>query len=91
MTNNLERLEAIFSGLKQHGFKKEDWKSYVAPFVHSYNATKHHSAGFFPYFLMFGSYPRLAIYAYLGISLPKESAIVSQDRYNIKLKERWCL
>ena len=59
--------------------KKEDWKSYVAPLVHSYNATKHPSTGFSPYFLMFGRHPRLAIDAYLGIPLPEESAVVSQD------------
>ena len=26
--------------------QKEDWKSYVAPLVHSYNATRHDSTGF---------------------------------------------
>ena len=44
--------------------KKEDWASNIAPLVHSYNATKHPSTGFAPYFLMFGRYPRLAIDAY---------------------------
>ena len=68
--------------------KKEDWKSYVAPLVHSYNATKHPSTGYSPYFLMFGRHPRLAIDAYLGMSLPEESAIVSQDHYATKLKKR---
>ena len=37
---------------------------------------------------MFGRHPRLAIDAYLGISLPEESAIVSQDHYATKLKKR---
>ena len=64
--------------------KKEDWKSYVAPLVHSCNATKHPSTGFSPYFLMFGRHPRLTIDAYLGIPLPEESAVVSQDRYTVK-------
>ncbi|MCG8044919.1 MAG: RNase H-like domain-containing protein [Candidatus Thiodiazotropha endolucinida] len=68
--------------------KKEDWKSYVAPLVHSYNATKHPSTGYSPYFLMFGRHPRLAIDAYLGITSPEESAIVSQDHYATKLKKR---
>ena len=68
--------------------KKEDWKSYVAPLVHSYNATKHPSTGYSPYFLMFGRHPRLATDAYLGISSPEENAIVSQDHYATKLKKR---
>ena len=54
--------------------KKEDWNSYVAQLVHSYNATKHPSTGYSPYFLMFGRHPRLAVDAHLGISLPAESA-----------------
>ena len=36
---------------------------------------------------MFGRHPRLAIDAYLGIPLPEESAVVSQDRYTTKLKK----
>ena len=68
--------------------KKDDWKSYVAPLVHSYNATKHPSTGYSPHFLMFGRHPRLAVDAYLGISKPEECEIVSQDHYAIKLKKR---
>ena len=30
--------------------KKDDWKSYFAPLVHSYNATKHPSTGYSPIF-----------------------------------------
>ena len=60
----------------------------MASLVHSYNATKHPSTGYSPYFLMFRRHPRLAIDAYLGISLPEESAIVSQDHYATKLKKR---
>ena len=73
---------------KLENHKKEDWKSYVAPLVHSYNASKHLSTGYFPYFLMFGRHPRLAIDAYLGISWPEESEIVPQDHYATKLKKR---
>ena len=68
--------------------KKEDWKSNVAPLVHSYNATKHPSTGYSPYFLMFGRHPRLAVDAYLGIPSPEESTVVSQDHYATKLKKR---
>jgi transposase InsO family protein len=34
--------------------RKPDWKSYVAPLVHSYNATRNESTGYSPHFLMFG-------------------------------------
>ena len=48
--------------------KKPDWKSYVAPLVYSYNATRHESTGYSPHFLMFGWHPRLAIDAFLGVT-----------------------
>ena len=47
--------------------KKSDWKSYVLPLVHAYNATKHDSTGFLPFYLMFGRHPRLAVDAFLGL------------------------
>ena len=34
--------------LEEH--QKQDWKSFVAPLVHAYNATRHDSTGFSPYF-----------------------------------------
>ena len=52
--------------------QKEDWKSYVAPLVHSHNATRHDSTGYLPFFLMFGRHPRLAVDAYFGIRKPYE-------------------
>ena len=67
--------------------QKEDWKSFVAPLVHAYNATKHDSTGYSPYFLMFGRHPRLAIDAYLGLNSPEES-ISSREHYVTKLKKR---
>jgi hypothetical protein len=48
--------------------KKPDWKSYVAPLMHSYNATRHESTGYSPQFLMFGWHPRLALDAVLGVA-----------------------
>ena len=48
--------------------QKDDWKSYVAPLTHAYNAAKHDSTGFSPFFLMFGRHPRLAVDAYLGLN-----------------------
>ena len=82
----IQTLLNMLGTLENH--KKEDWKSYVTPLVHSYNATKHPSTGYSPYFFMFGRHPRLATDAYLGISFPEESAIVSQDHYATKLKKR---
>ena len=67
--------------------QKEDWKSFVAPLVHAYNATKHDSTGYSPYFLMFGRHPRLAIDAYLGLNSPEES-ISYREHYVTKLKKR---
>ena len=46
--------------------QKKDWKKYVGPLTHAYNATKHDSTGFTPFQLMFGRHPRLAIDVLLG-------------------------
>ena len=67
--------------------KKQDWKSYVAPLVHSYNVTKHDRTGYSPFFFMFGRHPRLAVDAYLGLQSPDEP-ISSKEHYATKLKKR---
>lgn len=67
--------------------QKQDWKSYVAPLVHSYNATRHDSTGYSPFFLMFGRHPRLAVDACLGLQTPDEP-IKSREHYATKLKKR---
>ena len=52
--------------------QKEDWKSYVSTLVHAYNATRHDSTKYTPFFLMFGRHPRLAIDAYLRLNSDTE-------------------
>ena len=75
----------MFGTLEDH--QKYDWKSYVAPLVHSYNATRHDSSGFSPFFLMFGRYPRLAVNFYLGLTL-EEPSISDREHYATKLQKR---
>ena len=53
--------------------QKSDWMSYVLPMVHGYNATRHDTTGFSPFYLMFGRHPRLAIDAFLGHEPSAES------------------
>ena len=65
---------------------KHDWKSYVAPLVHFYDATKHDSKGYSSFFLMIGRHPRLAVDACLGLQNPTEP-ISSREHYASKLKK----
>ena len=67
--------------------KKSDWKSYVPSLVHAYNATRHDTTGFSPFYLMFGRHPRLAIDAFLGID---QNQVKSSDRseYAKQLRRR---
>ena len=43
-----QTLLKMLGTLEDH--QKQDWKSYVAPLVHAYNATRHDSTGFSPSF-----------------------------------------
>ena len=65
--------------------KKSDWKSYVPPLVHAYNATWHDTTGVSPFFLMFGRQPRLATDTFLGIK-PNSETGTSQSEHAKKLK-----
>ena len=67
--------------------RKSDWKTYVSPLVHAYNATRHESTGFSLFYLMFGRHPRLAIDAFLGLETNCESG-KNQTEYVHKLQSR---
>ena len=67
--------------------KKSDWKTYVAPLVQAYNATKNESTGFSPHYLMFGWHPRLSVDAFLGIE-PGNTGKSDHQTYARKLRER---
>ena len=67
--------------------QKADWRSYVLPLVHAYNATKHETTGYSPHFLMFGWHPRLAIDAFFGTQTDSLSDR-SPDTYVKKLEKR---
>ena len=54
-----QTLNKMLSTLEEK--QREDWKSYESTLVHAYNATRHDSTGYTPFFLMFGRHPRLAI------------------------------
>lgn len=68
-------------------YQKSDWTAHVPTLVHAYNATFHKTTGYFPFFLMFGRHPRLAIDTFLGLS-PDASSAATQTEYVRKLRER---
>jgi transposase InsO family protein len=66
--------------------KKADWKTHVQPLVHAYNATRHESTGFTPFFLMFGRHPRLP--ADVALGLPEEdSNVQTYDEFIVHLRD----
>ena len=52
--------------------KKQNWKAYLGPMIHSYNCTRHESTGQTPYLLMFGRNPRLPIDVTLGLHVEEQ-------------------
>ena len=52
--------------------QKQAWKSYIAPLVHSYNASRRESTGYSSFFLMFGRHPHFTVDVYFGIQKPDE-------------------
>ena len=70
--------------------QKEDWKSYVKPLVHAYNASRHDSTGQAPFFLMFGRHPRLPIDVAMGVVPQATQSDVRNKgpKYIVQLRER---
>ncbi|PIK58044.1 hypothetical protein BSL78_05023 [Apostichopus japonicus] len=67
--------------------KKANWKEFVAPLCHAYNATKHSSTGYAPYFLMFGRNPILP--SDVAMQLPKPVISTrTHHKYAEQLREK---
>lgn len=66
--------------------QKANWKAYISPLVHAYNATRHESTGFSPFYLMFGRHPRLPID--VAMSIPEEEKENSYSDFISSLKKR---
>ena len=58
--------------------QKSDWKTNVTSFLHACNSTCHERTGHLPHFLTFGQHPRLAVDAFLGITLSSERSVKSK-------------
>jgi hypothetical protein len=67
--------------------QKADWKSYVPILTHAYNATRHESTNYSPFYLMFGRHPRLPVDLAMGIE-PREGQCENMASYTEKLRER---
>ena len=68
--------------------QKVDWKSFVAPLVQDYNATRHDSTKYSPYYLVFGRHPRLAIDAYFGLLSQDDAQHQRTGHYATQLGKR---
>ena len=68
--------------------EKSDWKSFLGCMTHAYNCTKHASATYSPYYLMFGRHPRLPIDVEFGLNKPNCGDNSSKSRYIQKLRRR---
>ncbi|XP_048241545.1 uncharacterized protein LOC125374619 [Haliotis rufescens] len=71
MTERFNRTLLDMLGTLQPSQKK-DWKSHVRPLVHAYNATRHESTGYTPFYLMYGREPRLPIDLAFGIETNRD-------------------
>ena len=65
--------------------QKTNWKAYVGPLVHAYNATRHASTGHAPFYLMFGRQARLPIDLVFDTGDPEKK---DHSKYITELRER---
>lgn len=68
--------------------QKADWKSYVPVLTHAYNATRHESTKFTPFYLMFGRHPRLPLDLAFGLTSEEEPKDDSMQHYTNDLKQK---
>ena len=66
--------------------KKQNWKSYIAPIVHSYNCMRQTTTGHSPFYLMFGREPRLPIDLAFKTSPNEERHTLTKYIDNIRKK-----
>ena len=64
--------------------QKSDWKIHIGSLVHAYNATKHETTGFSPFFLMFGREPTLPIDLVFGLDKDERSRSLSKYISNLQ-------
>lgn len=66
--------------------KKKQWPQHLPQLVYAYNTTVHHSTGVSPYFLMFGSEPRLPVDFLLNNQL--EMTVEAPERWIVEHQDR---
>jgi transposase InsO family protein len=68
--------------------KKTDWKAHVPFLVHAYNASKHTTTGYSPFYLMYGRHPRLPIDIAMGIEPAERQSEKSMPDYVAEIKKK---
>lgn len=66
--------------------QKSDWKTHIGSLVHAYNATKHETTGFSPYFLMFGRDPTLPVVLVFGLDKQDKFKTLSKYIENLQVR-----
>ena len=67
------------------GEEKKKWHSSLSKMMHAYNCTKHDSTGFSPFYLMFGSHPRIPMDFMLGEDEQRQT----KPKLYTKYAEEW--